>query len=103
MTTHAMDYEQARFNMVEQQVRTWDVLDQDILDLLFEVKREDFVPPAYRTLAFADLELPLPNGQRMWAPKVEARVLQALKLKRRESVLETVSYTHLTLPTNREV
>lgn len=83
-----MDYEQARFNMVEQQVRTWDVLDQDILDLLFTVKREDFVPPAYRTLAFADIELPLPNGQRMWSPKVEARVLQTLKLKLRESVLE---------------
>ena len=74
--------------MVEQQVRTWDVLDQDILDLLFKVKREDFVPPAYRTLAFADIELPLPNGQRMWSPKVEARVLQTLKLKLRESVLE---------------
>jgi len=83
-----MDYEQARFNMVEQQVRTWDVLDQEILDLLFEVKREEFVPPAHRTLAFADLELPLGNGQYMWAPKLEARVLQALRLKPRESVLE---------------
>jgi protein-L-isoaspartate(D-aspartate) O-methyltransferase len=83
-----MDYEQARFNMVEQQVRTWDVLDQEILDLLFEVRREEFVPAAYRTLAFADLELPLGNGYRMWAPKVEARVLQALKLKHGESVLE---------------
>jgi protein-L-isoaspartate(D-aspartate) O-methyltransferase len=83
-----MDYEQARFNMIEQQVRTWDVLDQEILDLLFEVRREEFVPAAFRTLAFADLELPLPNGQRMWAPKLEARVLQALKLKRGESVLE---------------
>ena len=86
--TRAMDYEQARFNMVEQQVRTWDVLDQEILDLLFAVKREEFVPSAYRTLAFADLELPLANGQCMWPPKLEARVLQALKLKRRESVLE---------------
>jgi len=83
-----MNYEQARFNMVEQQIRTWDVLDQEILDLLFAVKREEFVPAAYRTLAFADLELPLANGQRMWAPKVEARVLQALKLSRGESVLE---------------
>jgi len=88
-----MNFEQARFNMVEQQVRTWDVLDQEILDLLFEVKREEFVPPAYRSLAFADLELPLGDGhgivgQNMWAPKIEARVLQALKLKRRESVLE---------------
>jgi len=84
----AMDYEQARFNMIEQQIRTWDVLDQGVLDLLFEVKREEFVPPAYRSLAFADLELPLGNGQCMWAPKLEARVLQALQLKRRESVLE---------------
>jgi protein-L-isoaspartate(D-aspartate) O-methyltransferase len=83
-----MDYEQARFNMVEQQIRTWDVLDQEILDLLFAVRREEFVPAAHRSLAFADLELPLGNGQRMWVPKLEARVLQALKLKRRESVLE---------------
>ena len=83
-----MDYEQARFNMVEQQIRTWDVLDQEILDLLFAVKREEFVPAAYRSLAFADLELPLGNGQRMWAPKLEARVLQSLRLSSRESVLE---------------
>jgi len=83
-----MDYEQARFNMIEQQVRTWDVLDQEILDLLFEVRREEFVPAAFRSLAFADLELPLGNGQRMWAPKLEALVLQTLNLKRGESVLE---------------
>ena len=87
MTATAMDFEQARFNMVEQQIRTWEVLDQDVLDLLFTVRREDFVPPEYRTLAFADLELPLPGGQRMWAPKIEARVLQSLKLARGESVL----------------
>jgi len=83
-----MDFEQARFNMVEQQIRTWEVLDQDVLDLLFHVRREEFVPPAHRALAFADLELPLPGGQRMWAPKVEARVLQTLKLRPGESVLE---------------
>lgn len=83
-----MDIEQARFNMVEQQIRTWEVLDQDVLDLLFTVRREDFVPAAYRTLAFVDLELPLPGGERMWAPKVEARVLQALRLRPAESVLE---------------
>ncbi len=83
-----MDFEQARFNMVEQQIRPWEVLDQEILDLLFKVRREDFVPPEYRTLAFADLELPLPGGQRMWAPKMEARVLQSLKLAREESALE---------------
>ena len=83
-----MDFEQARFNMVEQQIRTWEVLDQGILDLLFVVRREDFVPPRHRTLAFADLELPLPGGQRMWSPKVEARVLQALEVRQGESVLE---------------
>lgn len=83
-----MDFEQARFNMVEQQIRPWEVLDQGILDLLFIVRREDFVPPAYRALAFADLELPLPGGERMWAPKLEARVLQALEVQSGESVLE---------------
>ena len=83
-----MDIEQARFNMVEQQIRTWEVLDQQVLDLLFVVRREDFVPQAYRSLAFADLELPLPGGERMWAPKMEARVLQGLTLTGGESVLE---------------
>jgi protein-L-isoaspartate(D-aspartate) O-methyltransferase len=83
-----MDFEQARFNMVEQQVRTWEVLDQEVLDLLFVVRREEFVPPAYRTLAFADLEIPLGDGERMWTPKMEARVLQELELKGNEAVLE---------------
>ena len=83
-----MDFEQARFNMVEQQVRTWSVLDQGVLDLLFAVHRENFVPPAHRTLAFADLELPLGDGERMWTPKMEARVLQELDLKQGDSVLE---------------
>ena len=83
-----MDIEQARFNMVEQQIRTWEVLDQDVLDLLFTVRREDFVPAAYRTLAFADLEIPLGDGERMWTPKMEARVLQELALEPGESVLE---------------
>src|SRR5438876_4352077 len=84
----AMDIERARFNMVEQQIRTWDVLDQDILDLLFTVRREEFVPHVYREIAFADLEIPLPNGARMWTPKMEARVLQELNLGARDSVLE---------------
>lgn len=83
-----MDIEQARFNMVEQQVRTWEVLDPEILDLLFVVRREEFVPPAYRALAFADLEIPLGDGERMWTPKMEARVLQELELKPSETVLE---------------
>jgi protein-L-isoaspartate(D-aspartate) O-methyltransferase len=83
-----MDFEQARYNMVEQQVRTWAVLDQQVLDLLFAIRRENFVPPAYRALAFADLEIPLGEGERMWTPKMEARVLQELGLKESESVLE---------------
>ncbi len=83
-----MDIEQARFNMVEQQIRTWEVLDQGVLDLLFTVRREEFVPPEHRSLAFADLELPLPGGQRMWAPKLEARVLQSLSVAAGDSVLE---------------
>jgi len=65
-----MNIEQARFNMVEQQIRTWDVLDQNILDLLFVVRREDFVPAAHRLLAFADLELPLGPGVSMWSPNI---------------------------------
>lgn len=83
-----MDIEQARYNMVEQQIRTWEVLDQQVLDLLFTVRREDYVPPEYRALAFADLEIPLPGGERMWQPKLEARVLQSLALRNNESVLE---------------
>jgi protein-L-isoaspartate(D-aspartate) O-methyltransferase len=83
-----VDFEQARFNMVEQQVRTWDVLDQEVLDLLFAVKREHFVPPAYRALAFADLEIPLGDGEYMWTPKMEARVVQELKLEPDEATLE---------------
>jgi protein-L-isoaspartate(D-aspartate) O-methyltransferase len=83
-----MDFEQARFNMVEQQIRTWEVLDPDVLDLLFTVRREDFVPHAHRALAFADLEIPLGHGESMWAPKLEARALQELKPLSGESVLE---------------
>jgi protein-L-isoaspartate(D-aspartate) O-methyltransferase len=83
-----VDFEQARFNMVEQQVRTWDVLDQEVLDLLFAVKREHFVPAAYRALAFADLEIPLGDGESMWTPKMEARVVQELDLKADETALE---------------
>lgn len=84
----AFDYEQARHNMVEQQIRPWEVLDQRVLDLLFKVKREDFVPPAYRALAFADLELPLSEHARMWTPKMEARVMQELALAGSDRVLE---------------
>jgi protein-L-isoaspartate(D-aspartate) O-methyltransferase len=83
-----MNLEQARFNMVEQQVRTWRVLDQNVLDLLFAVKREQFVPSAYRALAFADTEIPLGKGATLLPPKFEAHALQALKPKGHEKVLE---------------
>jgi protein-L-isoaspartate(D-aspartate) O-methyltransferase len=83
-----MNLEQARFNMVEQQIRPWEVLDQDVLDLLYVVRREDFVPAAYRALAFSDLEIPLGNGERMWAPKIEAKVLQALGARKGDRALE---------------
>jgi protein-L-isoaspartate(D-aspartate) O-methyltransferase len=83
-----MNIEQARFNMIEQQIRPWEVLDPGVLALLAVVKREDFVPQAYRTMAFMDIEIPLPEGQCMLAPKVEARLLQELQLQRHESVLE---------------
>jgi protein-L-isoaspartate(D-aspartate) O-methyltransferase len=83
-----MNIEQARFNMVEQQIRTWEVLDPGILALLAVVRREDFVAEAYRSLAFVDTELPLPEGQCMLAPRVEARLLQEAQVHRHERVLE---------------
>jgi protein-L-isoaspartate(D-aspartate) O-methyltransferase len=86
-----MNVEQARFNMIEQQIRPWDVLDQSVLTLLATVRREDFVPPAYRALAFADTEVPLGHGQVMLAPKVDARLLQELAVQRHETVLEVGS------------
>lgn len=84
----AMNLEQARFNMIEQQIRTWEVLDPVVLDLLFEVKREDFVPPEYRSVAFADLEVPLGHGESMLAPKLEARILQEVGAQPHEEVYE---------------
>lgn len=83
-----MNIEQSRFNMVEQQIRPWDVLNPDVLSLLFVVKRENFVPAEHRALAFADLEIPLPEGENMLPPKTEARVLQDLALKPHDTVLE---------------
>ncbi|WP_323139878.1 protein-L-isoaspartate O-methyltransferase family protein [Massilia phyllosphaerae] len=83
-----MNIEQARFNMIEQQIRPWNVLDTEILDLLHVVKREQFVPAAYQNLAFADVEIPLPGGDVMLAPKFEARILQELNVKKHETVLE---------------
>jgi len=83
-----MNIEQARFNMIEQQIRPWDVLDDGVLQLLAVVKREDFVPAAHKALAFVDTEVPLPEGECMLAPRVEARLLQELKVARHEKVLE---------------
>ena len=85
-----MNLEQARHNMVEQQIRTWEVLDQDVLDLLYLVPREDFVPAQYRSLAFSDMEIPLgaQSAEKMWQPKLEARVLQELGLRKTDLVLE---------------
>ena len=90
-----MNIEQARFNMIEQQIRPWDVLDLGVLSLLAMVRREDFVPLAYKALAFVDAEVPLsgngqigPGGQCMLAPRVEARLLQEAHVQRHERVLE---------------
>ena len=71
-----MDLEQARFNLIEQQIRPWDVADAAVLHLLAVVRREDFVPLAHKALAFVDMEIPLGYGQCMLAPRVEARLLQ---------------------------
>lgn len=80
--------EQARFNMVEQQIRPWDVLDMTVLDLLKKIKREHFVPAEQRALTFMDMDIPLGYGAKMWQPKLEARAVQALKLQPSDQVLE---------------
>lgn len=83
-----MNFEQARINMVEQQVRPWDVLDQRVLDLLLTVPREAFVPEHLRQLAFADIAIPLGHGEVMMTPKVEGRLLQALAVEPQDRILE---------------
>lgn len=88
-----MDFDQARFNMIENQIRTWDVLDQVVLDAVAAVRREDFVPAQYRELAFADMQIPLRGapgepGEVMLSPKLEARMLQELGLTPQDKVLE---------------
>jgi protein-L-isoaspartate(D-aspartate) O-methyltransferase len=83
-----MNIEVARFNMIEQQVRPWDVLDQRVLDLMMAVPREAFVPVHYRQLAFADIAIPLDHGEVMMNPKVEGRLLQALAIEPRDRILE---------------
>ena len=83
-----MDFEQARFNMIESQIRTWDVLDQSVLDSVATVRRESFVSEEYRSLAFADLCIPLGHGEVMLTPKLEARMLQEFGLSPDDKVLE---------------
>jgi len=83
-----MNFERARFNMVEQQVRPWEVIDERVLQQMESIQREDFVPVRYRKLAFADLCVPLAHDQFMMRPKVEGRMLQALGLEDNETVLE---------------
>ena len=85
-----MDLNQARFNMIEQQIRPWEVLDAQVLELLNVVRREDFVPLAHRALAFVDMEIPLGSqaGQVMLAPRVQARLVQDLGVKKTDKVLE---------------
>ena len=86
--TSAMNFEQARFNMVEQQIRPWELLDLEALDLFMTVKRELFVSAAHQALSFADTQLPLGHGATMLAPKFEARALQAVAVKANDRVLE---------------
>lgn len=86
--TAAFNLTQARHNMIEQQIRPWDVLDQRVLDLIEQLPREDFVPKAYLTLAYADLNVPVGHDQVMMAPKVEARLLQSLAVRPQDAVLE---------------
>lgn len=83
-----MNYEQARINMIEQQIRTWEVLDQDVLSLLGELHREDFVPEPYKQLALADVNIPLRHGQVTMTPKMEARILQSLAVEDSDKILE---------------
>lgn len=86
-----MNLEQTRFNMVAQQIRTWNVLDDNVLDLLYKIKREEFVPAENRAMAFVDMEIPLGYGQVMLTPKMEARILQELHIKKTDKILEVGS------------
>jgi len=95
-----MNFEKARFNMVEQQIRPWEVLDQDVLDLLMTVKREEFVPAVHRELAFADVEIPIGCGQVMLKPVIEGKILQALRVTKSDTVLELVRLASANLERN---
>jgi protein-L-isoaspartate(D-aspartate) O-methyltransferase len=83
-----MNFEVARHNMIEQQIRPWDILDQSCLAIMEEVPREEFVPEALKQLAFSDIELALGHGQLMLAPKIEAKILQAIQVQASDKVLE---------------
>ena len=83
-----MNFEKARFNMVEQQIRPWEVLDFDVLDLLMSVRREEFAPEAYKSLALSEAEIPLGHGASMLVPVIEGKILQAIQVKRSDKVLE---------------
>ncbi len=83
-----MNIDKARFNMIEQQIRPWDVLNLEVLDLLKEIRREEFVPAQWQSLAFADLEIPLGHDQAMMSPKLEARILQEMTVQPDDHVLE---------------
>ena len=83
-----MDYEQARINMIEQQVRTWEVLDQRVLDMLSIVHREDYIPSKYKKLALSDVNIPLAHGQVTMQPRIEARLVQALNISNQDKILE---------------
>ena len=83
-----MNYEQARINMIEQQIRTWEVLDQGVLDLLTQLHREDFMPDPYKPLALADMHIPLNHGEVTMTPKMEARVIQSLDIQKDDKILE---------------
>jgi len=83
-----MNFEIARFNMLEQQIRPWEVLDQNSLQVMQQIPREEFVPEALKKIAFSDTELPLQHKQRMLAPKIEAKILQAVQIKSTDNVFE---------------
>ena len=83
-----MNFEQARFNMVEQQIRPWEVLDFGVLDVLMSVRREEFVPEAYKGVALSEAEIPLGNGSAMLIPVIEGKILQAVQVKASDKVLE---------------
>jgi protein-L-isoaspartate(D-aspartate) O-methyltransferase len=86
-----MDLKQTRFNMIEQQIRPWGVLDDSVLELLYKMQREEFVPATYRSYAFVDMEIPLEHGQVMLTPKMEARIMQELQVKKTDKILEVGS------------